>query len=79
MSLPLDILTTKYIRLITKKCFFSTSSKGFVQIKKYSKQHSSLLKNPKIFAEKEKSAVLASNSVFRLSNGRDINFKNSFW
>ena len=34
-----------------------------------------LLKNPKIFAEKEKSAVLVSNSVFHLSDGRDINFK----
>jgi hypothetical protein len=60
MSLPLDILVTKYIKLITKNqfllLFFSTSSKGYNQIisKKPNTTILSLLKNPRNFAEKRK-------------------------
>ena len=67
LSFPLDILTTKYIKLITKNQFllllFSISSNGFDQIISKEAKNNNLIfiKNPKIFAEKEKSAVL----VFR--------------
>ena len=66
MSLPLDILTTKYIKLKTNfcYCFFFLSSQT-VLTKLFQKKPKIailfLLKNPKHFAKKEKSAVL----VFR--------------
>ena len=69
ISLPLDILVTKYIKLITKNqflsLFFSISSKGYLWSNYFKKRPKptilSLLKNPKNYADKKKSAVL----VFR--------------
>jgi hypothetical protein len=64
MSLPLDIQETKYIKLINKNQFlllFFLSPKTFM-IKLFQKKPNTtilfLLKNPKNFAEKQKSAVL---------------------